>query len=74
MTHPGNDPTPLWLRVAPIDAPAEFNAFWTRRVGIPRHHVIERALEPPDGAPAEDPDTLEVGTWDTILMCVEVPE
>lgn len=72
MTHPGNEPTPIWLRVAPLDNPDD-GSFWTRRVCIPRHYVVERAREPEHGAAVEDPATLTMGTWDARKQAIVVP-
>jgi len=45
MTHPGNEPTPLWLKQVPRDN-SEAVAVWSRRL-IPRHVTIARSSQAP---------------------------
>lgn len=62
MTHAGNEPAPLWLKMVPKADP-NADGFWTRRL-VPDHFCAGRSRTPDGGAAAECPETGWMGTWD----------
>lgn len=72
MTHPGNDPAPMWLKMVP-DSDPNAEGFWTRRL-IRDHHVIMRSREPQEFAETECPVTFRFGEWDPVRKEVRFDE
>ena len=58
-----DDPEALWLWVTTPETAASLpDGFWTTRV-VPGAVLLDRAVHPPEGAPAECPESHRVGTW-----------